>query len=473
MNTEELLREINSSENFACLRNSGILPEPDADDGFYFISYSHADYKRVLPDVIALRGAGLKIWYDRGLESGKSWIGEVRKKISSYYCKGVIVYYSENYLKSQSCILELQHIMRENKQCLNVFLDEAYRGFCLEGRQEEEFSEYLQSFPCTEGDSSAAEKERLLKSLPAPALYIFSFEESKASRSCMVAKLLDKNLQTAVIPKYAYQDGKKYRVRGISSGAFENCDMLEEVVLPDGWGVISNNAFVNCHSLRTLKLGKPFLFLIVRAGYLISPFVHCENLKEIVCPKGVKILRGTYAHCDGLTEMIVPQNFWATGGCFTDCVNLKKIKMHKRCSIGRGMFDGCVSLTEAEYPLGTFADEVCVSAFRGCASLEKFRIPQRVKKISENAFQNCTSLREITIPKRVKEIAFTAFAGCYALACVTLHCGFSPFTEHKIDELFSSAELVYTKKRVPSGAFGGEFLQRQSDRKGYFLYVRG
>jgi len=91
-----ILEQIAQSDSFAQVKNAGILPEPDADEGYYFVSYSHKDYKKVFKDILAFQQNGLPIWYDRGLESGKSWINEVKKKISSYYCRGVIFYISED-----------------------------------------------------------------------------------------------------------------------------------------------------------------------------------------------------------------------------------------------------------------------------------------------------------------------------------------------------------------------------------------
>ena len=55
MNNEQLLQFIRNANNFAEVRNSGILPNPDGDDGYYFVSYSHVDYKPVLTDVISLQ----------------------------------------------------------------------------------------------------------------------------------------------------------------------------------------------------------------------------------------------------------------------------------------------------------------------------------------------------------------------------------------------------------------------------------
>ena len=129
MNTKEIISFINSSHSFDEVRAANVLPEPDQDDGFYFVSYSHKDYKKVLTDIVKYFDCGFKIWYDRFLESGKSWTAEVHKKIASYYCKCVIVYVTQNFLQSESCLSEIECICDNDKSCLLVLSGVSYHDF--------------------------------------------------------------------------------------------------------------------------------------------------------------------------------------------------------------------------------------------------------------------------------------------------------------------------------------------------------
>jgi hypothetical protein len=66
-----ILEAIEASVSFAEVRARACLPEPDGDSGYLFVSYSHADYKAVIPDIIRLQAEGLRIWYDRCLGTGQ------------------------------------------------------------------------------------------------------------------------------------------------------------------------------------------------------------------------------------------------------------------------------------------------------------------------------------------------------------------------------------------------------------------
>ena len=77
----EKIKFIENSTSLEQVQKSGILPDPDAQKGYYFISYSHKDYKIVFRHVLRLLEQGVNLWYDRGLEAGKSWRDDVKKKI--------------------------------------------------------------------------------------------------------------------------------------------------------------------------------------------------------------------------------------------------------------------------------------------------------------------------------------------------------------------------------------------------------
>ena len=40
---------------------------------YYFVSYSHLDYKEVYCDILRLQEQGINVWYDRGLPAGRDW----------------------------------------------------------------------------------------------------------------------------------------------------------------------------------------------------------------------------------------------------------------------------------------------------------------------------------------------------------------------------------------------------------------
>lgn len=84
------------------------LPRIDENQNYIFISYSHLDYKNVYADLADMYAAGVRFWYDKGLSAGRNWDDEVKSKIESPNCVGVIFYMSENLFKSESANKEIR-----------------------------------------------------------------------------------------------------------------------------------------------------------------------------------------------------------------------------------------------------------------------------------------------------------------------------------------------------------------------------
>lgn len=61
------------SENLDDLPLKYLSPVSDNPDNYYFISYSHKDYKTVYSDIYALQSEGLNLWYDRAMPAGENW----------------------------------------------------------------------------------------------------------------------------------------------------------------------------------------------------------------------------------------------------------------------------------------------------------------------------------------------------------------------------------------------------------------
>lgn len=69
-----------------------------------------------------------------------------------------------------------------------------------------------------------------------------------------------------------------------------------------------------------------------------------------------------------------------------------------------------ISFNELEYFTGL--KEISASAFSGCSSLWKIRIPSNVEIIGTSAFRSCSSLIDLKITSKIKTIGSFAFADC-------------------------------------------------------------
>lgn len=282
------------------------------------------------------------------------------------------------------------------------------------------------------------------------------------------------------IPPFAYIDGKKYRVRGVAHFAFENCELLEEVSIPDGWIAVTESAFVRCPSLKKVELGSPVDTLRVHAGVVQHAFVGCENLRELTCTdeKATVMLLGTFSHNEALRNAELPAGFCVDSACFASCTMLEKATLHKKDCLTRGyVFHNCVSLRHVEIPTDNISVSIGDYTFFNCKKLERIRIPARTKNICRSAFEKCASLGEITLPKSIEYIDPTAFADCTALKEVTVEGNVNdmlsaPIGTLYLDEIFRHATKFYAARPLPPQAFRGKFVAAPSDKRGYDLYIK-
>jgi hypothetical protein len=96
-------------------------PEPGAP---LFISYAHADRKRVDPVVQMVESAGRKIWIDqKALQGGDAWAGEIVRGIKGV--GGIVIMCSKRAFESDHIKREVYLADRYKKKMLPVFLEQA------------------------------------------------------------------------------------------------------------------------------------------------------------------------------------------------------------------------------------------------------------------------------------------------------------------------------------------------------------
>ena len=207
-----------------------------------------------------------------------------------------------------------------------------------------------------------------------------------------------KNMKSYTIPEKVTADGDTYRVTLIGAKAFNNCPLLEEVIIPDSvteiesqeqFGGIGNtvySAFRNCTSLKSITL--PNKLTRIGAG----AFRNCTGLTSVSIPNSVKKLEYyAFDYCTGLKSITIPNSVTYLGG-----------------------FNNCTGLTSITIPNSV----TCLDGFNGCTGLTSITIPNSVTKISSD-FNDCTGLTSITIPSSVTEISW-AFRNCSNLTSVII-----------------------------------------------------
>ena len=150
-------------------------------------------------------------------------------------------------------------------------------------------------------------------------------------------------------------------------------------------------------------------------------FEGCENLKSICIPNGVTSIGSrTFKYCNSLISVTIGDSVTSIGeSAFGECASLTSVNIPDALvSIGEGAFSGCSSLTSITMPnnIETIGDYV----FSGCSSLTSITMPNNIETIGDFVFSGCSSLDSITIPENVKSLGACAFGGCSALTSVTI-----------------------------------------------------
>ena len=157
----------------------------------------------------------------------------------------------------------------------------------------------------------------------------------------------------------------------ISANAFNHCDKLASVIMPDGVMTIENNAFYRCTKLAGIAIPDGVTSIGENA------FEYCSLLPSIDLPNSVTTIGSSaFQSCTGLNgALTLPNNL---------------------TSLGNGAFSGCNNIE------GTLI------------------IPDGVTSISPNTFYNCSKISAVVIPNSVTNIAYSAFGNCTGLNSVTI-----------------------------------------------------
>ena len=211
----------------------------------------------------------------------------------------------------------------------------------------------------------------------------------------------------------------------IQSSAFNDCNKLTAVHIPNGVTSIGEKAFQNCLSLKSVFIPNT----ITKIGR--SAFRGCEKLEKIIIPDSVTSTSGgivaieadTFYDCKSLRNVIIPNSVTKIGSsAFSGCESLEEIIIPDSVNIiGNYAFSGCSTITRIQIPDGvTIIDS---GSFQFCDNLNTIEIPDSVTSIGNGAFLFSKNLTEITIPKSLTSIGKEAFHSCWRIKSLTIPKG--------------------------------------------------
>lgn len=171
--------------------------------------------------------------------------------------------------------------------------------------------------------------------------------------------------QLTIESSISYKD-KNYTVTKIAMWAFNKCNSLTEVTIPN---------------------------TVIEIDY--QAFYYCPNLKKVTIHEGVKTIGQTaFIGCTQLTSITIPSTITDMDQAFSGNTALSHVTLTNGISnISSMAFKGCTGLTEIKVPESV--GQIGPNAFNGCTNLKRVLLEKNIKTINVNAFKDCTNLSDV------------------------------------------------------------------------------
>lgn len=475
MTTEEKIRIIEATNSFDEIPLD-VFPKSHKED-YYFVSYSHKDYKAVFADILRLEECGINIWYDNEMHIGENWQEIAQLYISKFQCAGVIFYLTENSISSPACNQEVDYVLKHSKKFLSInkpldgcevqsgysMLKELQkRGLNCEQSLLDHFEEAFSDEVLYLGINESTERKvNQISSIPKEEL--LQFEEVRYPKEGLqVVSCRDNTIINLDLCKQYEFNGNMYPVAWVGDCVFTNSIKLQNVKASDALVTIGESAFQNCRALSDFDLSH-----VQEIGR--RAFKNCDLLEEIDLSNAKEIGEEAFQNCSRLHVNAIngsvgraafrrlnlkdidyiAETPLISDAAFQDCKLLKTFRIkgtfannlgksafegcealesagpfaakwspdgtnEKRLGVGQRVFYGCKRLTRIEFT-GAWDTENALSAFSGCSGLKELALDIKGTVIPDEFASRCYALETVTHSDRFTSIGENAFFYCESL----------------------------------------------------------
>lgn len=240
------------------------------------------------------------------------------------------------------------------------------------------------------------------------------------------------------IPSTVEYENRKFEVTEIGTMAFDECENLYSVTIPNSISKIGNSAFSYCYNLRSIDIPLSVTDIGKKAFY------ECRSLQEILIPEAIT----------GWQDYL-----------FYGCTSLKSIRIPEGVtSIGDCCFFNCQSLKEIDLPNTIISMGQCT--FYGCKNLKSIVIPNEITNIPFNCLSDCVSLQTVVFGERVKKFSGEQFWNCGELQ--TLVC-LNPIPPTCESRTFKNISRVKVTLYVPTQSI--DLYKNAPEWEGFFNII--
>ena len=441
---------------------------------YYFVSYSHKDYKEVYKDIFALQQEGLSIWYDQGIAAGENWKDTALKYITPFDCKGVLFYISENALKSDSIKEEVEFAKNTNKPFIVVFISDDESLSLLDMIEKlykdneidkERYNFYKNAFPeeviYIKYKDNVENKVKLIHGsihlqpvldldydLSCPLLaktedgaYINGFLMAIRALNYYYAKsiliehylqlIADSNIMNEFINHYVDNATNSKKVTSSNM----DWDFLSYTTHEDYFAeFISIDTHFGFRDEKTLRLAlkealdedplPPEMETINTIEICSAAFSNMKNLEYVEIPIGPAsrynltnyLSEYAFYGCERLKTVVfvchdqITKPIVVCKYAFARCKSLEDFDFSHVDICGEECFSECSSLSKVDFSQNVYLHNLPSKTFKDCIKLKKLVLNDCLTGISEEAFYNCIELKNVTFNSALESIGRSAFA---------------------------------------------------------------
>ncbi len=246
---------------------------------------------------------------------------------------------------------------------------------------------------------------------------------------------------TVNIPATVTNGGTTYNVTSIGMSAFQGCNGLTRVVIPNSVNYIMNYAFKDCTNLPNITIPAS-VFTIYN-----EVFVGCTRLKSVICLKATPgswrdniFDESTFSYA----TLYVPQGsgsaYQSTVGTWHRFSNVRELECDfvQDAIFYKDLGNNRAAVTSVAYCQLSYSGDIVVpstvtnggntytvtsvafGAFYYGDLLTSIVLPNTVRVIENYAFYDCRHLRSVNIPEGVTRLGYCTFGDCSSLTEITI-----------------------------------------------------